>query len=104
MRQSKVEPLTQERFNTWKNDPVTQQLFLDFSEMYYDTLTREAVVIAHAQIATQDKSGDPVIFAHTNPVEETAINAALKAGRVQIMEMVMEYVPSNIEENTADES
>jgi hypothetical protein len=98
-----VEQISKEEFNVWKNLRVTQQFFLELAEMYYDNVTREPVVIAHAQIATQNKAGDPVLFAHTNPVEETAINSALKAGRVQVMEVLMEYKPSNLEEEKAND-
>ena len=72
--------------------------------MYYDNVTREPVVIAHAQVAAKNQNGDSVLFAHTNPVEETAINAALKAGRVQVMEVLIEYEPSNLAPEPTDES
>lgn len=99
-----MEQVSKEQFKAWKDLPLTQQFFLDLAEMYYDNLTREAVVIAHAQVATQNSAGEPLLFAHTNPVEETAINAALKAGRLQVMEVLMEYVPSNIEPEKTDEA
>jgi hypothetical protein len=98
-----VEQISREQFNAWKNLPVTQQFFLELAEMYYDNVTREPVVIAHAQVAAQNSAGEPILFAHTNPVEETAINSALKAGRVQVMEALMEYQPSNLEEEKAND-
>lgn len=65
--------------------------------MYLDNLQREAVVIAHSEMKGQSAGGDSIIFHHTNPVEETAINAALKAGRIQVMEIILEYTPSTLE-------
>ncbi len=96
--------ISREQFKAWKNLTLTKQFFLDLADLYYDNVTREPVVIAHAQVASKNQNGDSVLFAHTNPVEETAINAALKAGRVQVMEVLMEYEPSNLAPEVANDA
>ena len=103
VRQSQGETFSRERFESWKNLPLTQQFFLELEDMYFDALVQEPVTVAHSQMMGQSSTGESIIFNHTNPMEETAINAALKAGRIQVIEALMDYVPTNLERENNSE-
>ncbi len=84
-------PISQDDFDRWKNNQVTKMLFLELSERYLENLIEEPVVMAHAQRISENDT-----MHHTNPVEETAINSALKSGRNQVLSTLLEYEPVNL--------
>lgn len=65
----------------------------ELTERYLENLIDEPVVVAHAHPV-----GETGWLNHTDPVSETAINAALQAGRNQVLETLMSYEPENLEE------
>ncbi len=95
-------PITQEQLEGWRNNPITQQFFLDMLDMYYETVLKEPTMISHSRVVGKTADGDIITHSHNSPVEETAINAAVKTGRVHVFEHLLGYVPSNLEEKPDD--
>ena len=66
--------------------------FLEWGELYLENHLDEPLVVAHAQRVSEEAT-----MFHTNPVEETAINSALKSGRGQVIDEVLKWEPTNLD-------
>ncbi len=81
----------------WLALPTTQLFMQEMEHAYLEVCVNEPVVKGHA-VAT----GAEMVYC-SNPVEETAINAAIRSGQMQALEAVISYRPINLEGND-DES
>ena len=98
LSQQREHHITEDNFTLWKNNDITKLFFMELGEQYLEALIKEPVVIASLQ-----RMGEDSYLAHTDPVSETAINSAIKAGRVQVFEALLEYVPSNLEREIVED-
>ncbi len=98
LSQRREHPITQDEFALWKNSTVTKVFYLEWQEQYLENHIDEPVVVAHAQ-----RVSDTSTMYHTNPVEETAINSALKSGRGQVLDEVLSWEPANLDREDKDD-
>lgn len=85
-------PISQDAYNHWYQARVTQQFFLEIRERYLANILEEPVTQAYLERVAHDG-----VLPHTNPVEETAINSALKSGRNEVLESIVSWHPENME-------
>ena len=103
MSRLREHPISEGDFEQWLNNRITQQLVLELTREYFLELDTEPVV--KARIVNGGTFGDrPVHGYASNPVEETAINAAISSGRLSVLEDWIRWEPDNleIEENDDD--
>ncbi len=91
-------PLSEDNFTHWRNNVVTKTFFLELQERYLENLMDEPVVKSYAE-----RLGEGVWMSHTNPVEETAINSAIKSGRGEVLEALLTYEPENLDKEVKDD-
>lgn len=88
-----------DHYSSWLKSPLTRLFMLELKEQYLENVLDEPVVKAHLE-----RVGGDAALMHTNPVEETAINSAVKSGRDQVFKAVLEWQPINMEkENDAED-
>ena len=98
LSRSREHAISQDDFDLWRDHAVTKMFFLEISERYLSNLVEEPVVVA-----SLEHVGGERFLEHSSPVEETAINSALRAGRNQVLETVLEYEPANLEREEIDD-
>lgn len=81
------------KFNQWLASSITQQLFLTIERDYLTALTDETTVMAYLE-----KCGEDQTLPHNDPVSETAINSAIRSGKVAVLSDLIEWQPRNLEE------
>lgn len=98
LKQAKHVITDKDTWERWLHLPITQLMLMEMEHAYLEACVGEPVVMA-CPIAT----GEQPVY-RSNPVEETAINAAIRAGQLQALETVLMYEPINLERGESDES
>lgn len=87
------EVLSQAKFKAWLSSPITQHLLLTIEAAYLDGLIDDPTEIAHLELGGEGRS-----LPHTDPVSETAINSAVRSGKIAVLTDLLEWQPGNLEE------
>ena len=96
MSRLREHPISAGDFEQWLDNRITQQFVLELTREYFLELDYEPVV--KARIVNGGTYGDrPVHGYASNPVEETAINAAISRGRLGVLEDWIRWEPDNLE-------
>lgn len=92
IKQYRLQSLPQDSYSNWRHHQVTKLFFLELEELYLETLLEEPVRKSYIE-----RVGAEMTLSHTDPVSESAINSALRSGKLSVLEGLLDYRPVDME-------